>query len=294
MYLLIVFLPLLGSGVAGFFGRFLGSEVMAFVVTPEFIFLLFIVLITLIFGYRILLSKKRKKSWILLLLIFFLFFLFSFLLRSCISEMICSLLGSSLICWFSSDSSGGENSLPPLESSSSSESLNTFRQLYAADYEGEIYNRIRTLENGNYYRIPPQTRPGEYESIVRQHFDQAITVDHLRSAMDMEYNEVKIWEKKALLQDRLFSFLISESRIDRIMELSPFDNIRKEAFEFIDGEVEDLNELRSSLQRSQMDERLSSFLTSIRDHGRASPTYRGFYSHFTNETFRRLHGLPLP
>ena len=26
MYLLIVFLPLLGSGVAGFFGRFLGSE----------------------------------------------------------------------------------------------------------------------------------------------------------------------------------------------------------------------------------------------------------------------------
>lgn len=33
MYLLIVFLPLLGSGVAGFFGRFLGSEGTAIMTT---------------------------------------------------------------------------------------------------------------------------------------------------------------------------------------------------------------------------------------------------------------------
>ena len=33
MYLLIVFLPLLGSSVAGFFGRFLGSEGTAIVTT---------------------------------------------------------------------------------------------------------------------------------------------------------------------------------------------------------------------------------------------------------------------
>lgn len=121
-------------------------------------------------------------------------------------------------------------SLPPLESSSSSESLNTFRHVYAADYENTIYNRRRTLENGNFYNIPPQTRPGEYESIVRQHFDQAITLSHLRSAMDMEYNEVLIWEKKALLQDRLFSFMISEENIHRILELSPYEDIRKEVF----------------------------------------------------------------
>ena len=71
MYLLIVFLPLLGSGVAGFFGRFLGSEGTAIMTTPKFLFLLFIVLITLILSYRIILSKKRKESWILLLLIHF-------------------------------------------------------------------------------------------------------------------------------------------------------------------------------------------------------------------------------
>ncbi|KAK8572945.1 hypothetical protein V6N12_028985 [Hibiscus sabdariffa] len=60
----------------------------------------------------------------------------------------------------------------------------------------------------------------------------------------MEYNEVLIWEKKALLQERLFLFMISEERIDRILQLSPYDNIRKEAFEFLEGEVEGLNDLR--------------------------------------------------
>ncbi|KAK8694772.1 hypothetical protein V6N13_072317 [Hibiscus sabdariffa] len=184
--------------------------------------------------------------------------------------------------------------LPPLDSSSSSESLNTFRHLYAADYEQSIFARIQSLENGQYYNIPPQTRPGEYASIVREHFDQAISVDHLRSALDMEYNEVLIWEKKAILQERLFSFMISEERIDRILQLSPYENIRKEAFEFLEGEVEGLNDLRSEEVRRQMDERLSSILTTIRQDGRASSTYRRFYSHFIDEDFRRLHGLPLP
>ena len=235
-------------------------------------------------------KKKKRKLDSFVANPFFLAFLF----RSFISEMICTLLGISLVFWVSSDSSGGENSLPPLESSSSSESLNTFRNVYAADYEHTIYNRIRTLENGNFYNIPPQTRPGEYESIVRQHFDQAITVDHLRSAMDMEYNEVLIWEKKALLQDRLFSFMISEENLQRIIELSPYEDIRKEAFEFIEGEVEFLNNLQSPSERGQMNERLSSFLTSIRRHGRASPTYKKLDSHFIDEEFRRQNGLPLP
>ena len=292
--LFFIVFQLFMSFVALYFGPFLGSEGIARMTTPEFLFLLFIVLITLILSYRIILEKKRKESWILLLLIHFFFFFFAFIFRSFISEMICTLLGVSLVFWFSSDSSGGENSLPPLESSSSSESLNTFRNLYAADYEQTIYNRIRTLENGHYYNIPPQTRPGEYESIVRQHFDQAITVDHLRSAMDMEYNEVLIWEKKALLQDRLFSFMISEENIQRILELSPYENIRKEAFEFIEGEVESLNDLRSPSEHEQMNERLSSFLTNIRRHGRASSTYNKFYSHFIDEEFRRQNGLPLP
>lgn len=41
MYLLIVFLPLLGSSVAGFFGRFLGSEGTAIMTTTQLNFSLF-------------------------------------------------------------------------------------------------------------------------------------------------------------------------------------------------------------------------------------------------------------
>ena len=46
--------------VAGFFGHFLGSEGTAIMTTPKFLFLLFIVLITLFLSYRIILSKKIK------------------------------------------------------------------------------------------------------------------------------------------------------------------------------------------------------------------------------------------
>ncbi|GMI95820.1 hypothetical protein HRI_005289400 [Hibiscus trionum] len=289
MYLLIVFLPLLGSFIAGFFGRFLGSGSEGTAGTPFFLFLL-LLLMTLIISYR-LLKKKGRNSWILLLLIYISIFILTLTLRSWLSEILASFLGMSLVLWFSSDSG---DSLPPLDSSSSSESLNTFRQLYAADYEQSIFARIQSLENGQYYNIPPQTRPGEYASIVRQHFDQSISVDHLRSAMDMEYREVIIWEKKALLQDRLFSFMISEERIERILQLSPYDDVRKEAFDFLEREVEGLNDLQSEEVRRQMDERLSSILTTIRQHGRASSIYRRFYSHFIDEEFRRFHGLSLP
>lgn len=245
---------------------------------------------TLIISYR-LLKKKGRNSWILLLLIYFFIYIFSLTLRSYLSEIIASFLQMSFFFFFSSDSG---NSLPPLETSSSSESLNTYRQLYAADYEQSIFDRIQSLENGQYYNIPPQTRPGEYASIVRQHFDQSISVDHLRSAMDMEYREVLVLEKKALVQDRLFEFMISEERIERILQYSPYSNIRKEAFDFLEREVEGLNNLQSEEVRRQMDERLSYILTTIRQHGRASSTYRRFYAHFIDEEFRRLHGLELP
>ena len=69
--LLIVFLPLIGSFVAGFFGRFLGSEGSAIMILT-----LFVLLVILIIIYRILLSK-RKKSFLLYHLSFHFLFLFS-------------------------------------------------------------------------------------------------------------------------------------------------------------------------------------------------------------------------
>jgi hypothetical protein len=60
--------------------------------------------------------------------------------------------------------SGDATSLPALESSSSSESLlATFRAEIAAENEADIFARIRSLETRDYYNLPPQKNPGEYE-----------------------------------------------------------------------------------------------------------------------------------
>ena len=297
------FVLLLVSFVAVFFGRFLGSEGTAIMTPLEILLFLFVLLVSLLVTFRILLSRKRKKSLLLLFLISFVFCLFFFLLRFFLFDLILASLGMStgwMILQVSSGSNassgnlGGESSLPQLESSSSSESLATFRNIIAADFEHDIYQRIRNLESAQFYNLPPQTRPGEYESIVRDHFNQAINVEHLREAMDIEYNEILILEKKAFLQERLFSLLISEEKIKTILELSPYKNIRAEAWQFVENQVEPLSDLRSASERRQMNNLLSSFLASIDRHGRASPTYKGFYSHFIDEEFRRLYGLPLP
>lgn len=52
------------------------------------------------------------------------------------------------ICCF--DNGADSSNLPALESSSSSESLATFRNVIAAENEAEIYERIRVLENQHY------------------------------------------------------------------------------------------------------------------------------------------------
>lgn len=108
---------------------------------------------------------------------------------------------SALIWQVSSGSSesGNATSLPALESSSSSESLATFRAEIAAENEAEIYARIRSLQSRDYYNLPPQNNPGEYEGLVRDHLDQALNVPHYRNILDMEYFELTVLERKGLL-----------------------------------------------------------------------------------------------
>ena len=57
----LILIPQLGSSVAGFFGRFLGSEGTAIMTTPEFLLPLFVLVLILTIIYRILLSKKKKE-----------------------------------------------------------------------------------------------------------------------------------------------------------------------------------------------------------------------------------------
>ncbi|KAL0310401.1 UNVERIFIED_CONTAM: Cytochrome c oxidase subunit [Sesamum calycinum] len=148
-------------------------------------------------------------------------------------------------------------------SSSSDDSLTTFRNIIAAPNERELYNRITFLENQNYYGLPPQTRPGEYSSI-------------------------------GALQDKLNAMMLEEPNLARIIQLSPYDNIREQAFSFIEGSTESISAMRHSFQRDLMSGALNHFLQDISRRGRHSEIYQDFYRYFTDEAFRLLHGLPLP
>lgn len=177
-------------------------------------------------------------------------------------------------------------------SESSSESLWTFRNIIAAENEAEIYTRIRSIENEQYYNLPPQNHPGEYERLVREHFDQALNVDHFRSIWDREYVELQILEKKGFLQERLRNLMLSEPNLFRILEMSPYTDIRKEAYHFIQQKVEPVSELRYAFQRNLMEGSLNFFINELNADNadaRQSSFYQQFYYYFTDEDFRRRH-----
>ena len=86
----------------------------------------------------------------------------------------------------------------------------TFRAEIAAENEAEIFARIRSLQTRDYYNLPPQNNPGEYEVLVREELEQALDVPHYRTILDREYFELTVLERKGLLQDRLFHLMLGE------------------------------------------------------------------------------------
>lgn len=145
----------------------------------------------------------------------------------------------------------------------------------------------------HYFNVPPQNNAGDYERLVREHFDQALNVDHYLEIWDKEYQEIPILEKKAFLQERLQDLMLNEQNIARILEISPYTNVREEAYHFLNYQVEP--NLDYTFQRNIMDGSLTSFLQQLNgDDPRQSDFYKQFYRHFTDEDFRRANGLPLP
>lgn len=89
--------------------------------------------------------------------------------------------------------------------------------------------------------------------------------------------------------------MINERNIARIMEISPYTNVRVEAYHFIQNKVEPVSNLYYAYQRNLMDGSLNSFIQQLNgDDPRQSEIYKEFYRHFTDEDFRRANGLPLP
>ncbi|KAD3640018.1 hypothetical protein E3N88_29241 [Mikania micrantha] len=147
--------------------------------------------------------------------------------RSCFIYMLAG-MPSAFIWQVSSGSieSGNATGLLALESSSSSESLATLRAEIAAENEAEIFARIRSLQNNDYYNLPPQKNPGEYEVLVREELEQALDVPHYRTILDREYFELTVLERK---------------------------NIRMEAYNFIEASVEPVNSLEHTFQKDLME-----------------------------------------
>lgn len=99
---------------------------------------------------------------------------------------------------------------------------------------------------------------------------------------------MKMMELKKTCQEKLFSLLISEPRLESISDQSPYQNIRKEAYDFIEHKVESVSSMRHPFQRNIMEGSLNQFLVDIEQNGTRSSIYREFYSHLTDEEFRRL------
>jgi hypothetical protein len=193
-----------------------------------------------------------------------------------------------LICSF--DNVGDSSSLPTLESESITESIGTYRNGAAAESEALVYDRIRDLENQHFYNIPPQNNEGEYENLVRSHFDMALDVHHYLEIWDREYKELQFLEQKGEIQNRLHELMLSEQSFERIMELSPYSDVRKEAYHFLQDKLEPVSSLEHSFQRDLMEGCLGSFVRQLNEGGRESDFYGEFYRHFTDENFRRELG----
>lgn len=88
--------------------------------------------------------------------------------------------------------------------------------------------------------------------------------------------------------------MLNERNLERILELSPYNDIRKEAYSFIQDKVEPVSNLQSSFSRNLMEGSLHFFMEELNAHDRQSDIYREFYRYFTDEEFRRTLGLPLP
>nr|GLL16981.1 hypothetical protein [Ipomoea trifida] len=186
---------------------------------------------------------------------------------------------------------GSSNLLPVItpESAASSDRVNPY----------EIYERIKILEARDYYNLPPQNNPGDYERLVKENLSRAWNMkgDFCFKVVRLEYYELRVLEQKGLLQERLTHLMLSEPNIEGIMELSPYSDVRKEAYHFIEDRFPPLFLYSFDLPPSRFitDDSLNSLrslTTGLKnvDHG----FYKDFYRHFTDEEFRRSIGLPLP
>lgn len=155
--------------------------------------------------------------------------------------------------------------------------------------ERDLFARIRGLQTRDYYNLPPQNHPGEYEGLVRDHLEQALNLSHRREIVDTEMFELAVLEKKGLLQNKILLLMRNDRDLPAILRLSPYYRpnsplercIRVEAYHFIEDKAEQVGSLQDPFQRELLAANFNLFLKDINQNGRNSQIYREFYSHFT-------------
>ncbi|KAJ4942629.1 hypothetical protein NE237_014206 [Protea cynaroides] len=215
MYLLIVFLPLLGSSVAGFFGRFLGSEGTAIMTTPPNLVFFGIFLFIFIFIFRFYSKKINKKSFRLgffmhLSLLFLISFLFFFMRLYLLSRLglLFELCFAHLIFLSVVAGPGLPLPAPSDPSSSSSWSEDSFElevlsepfpeaSIISTNKSDEVSlkNRILSLENQDCIFLMDKAK-GEYWTEIKNALDQAPSQKEYIRLIEFENRDLQIRERK--------------------------------------------------------------------------------------------------
>jgi hypothetical protein len=150
-----------------------------------------------------------------------------------------------------------------------------------AEGEIELFARIRLLEAELAYRLPPQLNAGEYEQLVKENLrESAFTVSSYLSAVQNELFDVQVMELKAALQERLFSLLLAEPDLKTILQEAPDENIRSQAYEFIEEQVESFNDMRTSFDKTVLQSTLNDFINDLNRNGANALVYKAFLAYF--------------
>lgn len=154
--------------------------------------------------------------------------------------------------------------------------------------EQDLFSRIRNLEAQLAYGLPPQLNPGEYEQQIRNELNTAVSIRDYAGILSRELQEMQIMELKRDLQERLFHFMISEPRLESFFNVSPYRDIREEAYDFLEEKAEhniyhQNPAMRHSFQRSLLHGMLRNFFRDIEENCLNSAIYKKFLSHFSDE-----------
>jgi hypothetical protein len=76
--------------------------------------------------------------------------------------------------------------------------------------------------------------------------------------------------------------MLSEPRLEHIFNVSPYSDIRAEAFNFIEDKVEPVSNMRYNYEKYILEGTLMYYIKDIEQNGNQSLIYREFLSHFTD------------